>query len=215
MAYWNRKPRPATCPRRGLCPLHGRMVPADGALDGRTLLVGEAPGLDEDVLGIPFVGKSGDELDRYALSAGIPRATLAITNLVKCRPPDNRDPTAEEVRWCTGQWLVDELLEAHPRVIGAIGRLSAQWFLGPLDMEQVHGIPQHWSALGFPAVVVPCYHPAAGLHNPNLMLHIRSDFEALAAVVHRRLEPRPIPRSTGNYRLLTGDEVKEVLACTL
>lgn len=154
----------------------GRKVLGYGPVPAEVALVGEAPGEQEVEDGVPFVGKPGIELNGHYLPlAGLTRAKVYVTNLWKYRPPNNRDPNAAEIAEGLAE-LLPELAEVNPTVIVAVGRLSAGALLGrPVDMDKEHGIPIAWKN----RVLLPVYHPAAGLHNTAMMSRIREDFTAL------------------------------------
>lgn len=163
------------------CDLHGQpMVGSEGNPHPVAMLVGEAPGQEESESGYPFVGKSGRELTMYLRDfTRIPRRRFYITNLIRCRPPNNRDPNKTEIETCAAHLLL-ELSDIDPRIVGTIGRLSTQWFLGSdTKMEKVHG--NVFEVDG--RVIVPLYHPAFGLHSPRRMKEIIDDFRVLGEVV--------------------------------
>ncbi len=178
------------------------------------MLVGEAPGRDETFSGIPFFGQSGQELDNYLTRVGVSRDNWWVTNLVKCRPPANRDPKPEEVVCCKG--CLEREIELHqPLVIAAVGRYAVRYFLGQdADMEMVHGIPY---LLDSGRVVVPCYHPAYGLRNTTEMTNIYRDFEAVAKVVRGEITPRRPGDDEGNryryYHLESVGDLEDLIAC--
>ena len=169
------------CALRETCkaPIPGNGSPKKGGI----LLVGEAPGEQEDMMGRPFVGKAGMELDRMLQGIGLDRSMVHITNLVKCRPPKNRDPKPAEVLACT-DWLTQEVTLLTPWLIVTLGRHSMNWFraisdLQPETMDHQHGIPFKYSDIW----VIPVYHPAAGLHNPRIMQQVEEDFAAVGMLV--------------------------------
>ena len=206
------------------CPLRKHKtgpIPATGSLSSAVFLLMEAPGLDElrhwkaghsYYGGSVAVGKSGQELDQYLDLAGLARANCYVTNVVKCRPPDNRDPTEEEIA-CCAPLLADELSQSEAQVYGALGRFATITLLGPEhDMASVHGIP-FWSPDA--RLVVPTFHPAYGLHDTKQMAFLQGDFQALADTLHGTLEPRiwGAYAQDGEYRLLrTPEEVQATLA---
>lgn len=170
-----------------------KYVPSTDNLNARYVLVGEAPGNLEVKLGMPFVGQAGQEQNKYLSYAGLSRDLFHIRNLVQCRPPGNRDPKPEEVAQCS-QFLLTYLSENRPEIIGAIGRFAARWFLGEaLSMEYSHGIPYRISIAGYEPLVIPIYHPAAGLRATTLMELIRQDYESLSKVIRHELKPRLWP----------------------
>ncbi len=191
------------------CPLHGhKPVWGQGPYDPVCILIGEAPGADEESYGIPFCGKSGQELDMYlSRFTKVARENIYITNLVKCRPPKNRDPHADEILFC-GKYLSETLQLCKPAVIGTVGRVSTKWFLRcSFTMEKVHGIPQKWGSMVGEwtgcedAVILPLYHPAYGLHSPRRMKDVIDDFEALGEVIRGRQSSGKIEKVKLDYEL--------------
>lgn len=123
------------------------------------LLVGEAPGAQEDVLGLPFVGQAGQLLDALLAEAGVPRSRVAVANVLKCRPPGNRKPRAGEVGSCR-PWLSAQLALVEPRLVVALGSTAAEWFLGrPLRLADVRGTVREVAGVR----VLPTYHPSAAI----------------------------------------------------
>ena len=177
------------------CPLYQELgdlsqhVPADSGFANTYFLVGQCPGEQEVRRGIPFVGDSGLEQNQYLAAAGLSRPIAYVTNLLKCRPPKNRDPKPEEIGYCAC-YLAEELDEYRPRVIGAVGRFAARWFLGEdFSMEYGHGIPYVHGE----STVVPIYHPAAGLRDTALMTTITQDYLALGKTIRGETTPRTWP----------------------
>lgn len=131
-----------------------RVVPGAGCAISDIVLVGEAPGAEEDKAGLPFVGRAGELLNKLLVRAGLSRDAVYITNVVKCRPPNNRTPTAAEVKACR-RWLEKELELLEPRVIVALGSV-AYGFFGGSGIKKNRGRPFEFGG----AVVVPTFHPA-------------------------------------------------------
>lgn len=177
----------------------------------RVMFVGEAPGQEEDLSGIPFVGKAGGELNRHLNGYTLPaREDVFITNLVKERPPRNSDPTAEIIARDEPE-LWTELEEVQPEVIVTLGRISTRYFLGDLDMEMAHGIPMpaHGDAgyLDLTTVrptIFPCYHPAAGLHAPELAALFVYDMQRLSLFLKGALPPAATDVWLGKERYTLG-----------
>ena len=170
------------------CALHeGRtqVVFADGEAPADVMFVGEAPGFHEDRQGVPFVGVSGQLLTRLLSEVGIERRQVVIANVLKCRPPNNRDPLPEEVATCRG-WLRRQVHLVDPAVICTLGNFATRWALGPdVSISRVRG--QRFTVSG--RTVVPTFHPSAALRSgPNgaQMQALRSDIELLAKVVAER-----------------------------
>ena len=174
----------------------GRKVLGYGPIPAEVALVGEAPGEQEVEDGVPFVGKSGVELNGHYLPlAGLTRSKVYVTNLWKYRPPNNRDPNAAEIA-AGMEELRPELAEVSPKVIVAVGRLSAGALLGrTVDMDKEHGIPVQFGD----QVLLPVYHPAAGLHNTAMMSRIREDFTALRHLLIGVTQVPVIEPATGWY----------------
>ncbi len=149
----------ATCIACPLAASRTTVVPGVAPPGARMLLLGEAPGRSEDEGGLPFVGRSGQLLDRVLAEAGLDRATVAVANTVKCRPPDNRTPTRREQATCR-PWLQSQVAALDPAVVVTLGTTALAWALGPGHrLAAVHG--QVHDVAGRP--VVPTYHPAAAL----------------------------------------------------
>ena len=156
-------------------------VNGEGPVPCSIMLIGEAPGKNEDIKGKPFVGKSGSELTHLYLAkcANIHRENVYITNLVKCRTNDrDRDPNQAEIDACS-HILAEEIQKVNPHFIGTIGRLSMQWMFPEFKMEKVHGFG--YAVDG--RLVMPLYHPAYGLHNTSMMRWIIWDFERFGRMV--------------------------------
>jgi DNA polymerase len=167
------------------CPLwEGRtqVVFADGTAPADVMFVGEAPGFHEDRQGVPFVGVSGQLLTRLLGEVGIDRSQVVIANVLKCRPPANRDPLPAEVDTCKG-WLRRQVHLVDPAVICTLGNFATRWALGPsVSITRVRG--QRFTVSG--RTVVPAFHPSAALRSgPNgaQMQALRADIATLARVV--------------------------------
>ncbi|MBN2005445.1 MAG: uracil-DNA glycosylase [Anaerolineae bacterium] len=173
-----------TCTR---CPLHvGRThaVPGDGPVDATLMFVGEAPGFHEDQQGIPFVGAAGKFLNELLEKAGIDRNIVYITNVIKCRPPGNRDPQIEEVALCT-PYLDQQIEIINPKIIITLGRHSMNRAFPDEKISVVHGQPRRVND----RVYFPMYHPAAALHQPSLRSAVEADFDRLRALLDGTLIP--------------------------
>lgn len=156
-------------------------VPGDGNPHSKVVFIGEAPGEQEDKQGRPFVGNAGKLLEELLGTIGLQRSDVYITNVVKFRPPDNRDPTPEEKEACL-PFLLAELAIIKPTVIVPLGRHALTHFFAKMSISVVHGKPQTVRpAQGDdPGVTIfPIYHPAAALHNPGLRQALKDDFQAL------------------------------------
>jgi uracil-DNA glycosylase family 4 len=160
------------------CPLHEtrtQVVFGVGDPRAKLMFIGEAPGRDEDRLGEPFVGRAGKLLTKILEAVDLTREEVYITNILKCRPPDNRDPVESEVRCCE-QYLKNQIELIKPRLICALGRISAQWLLRTNEPLSKLRMEEH-DYEGIPVVVT--YHPAALLRNPQWKRGTWEDFKKL------------------------------------
>ncbi|MDI6716545.1 MAG: uracil-DNA glycosylase [Actinomycetota bacterium] len=164
-----------------LCPLakQGRtqVVFGDGNPNAEIMFIGEGPGFHEDKQGKPFVGAAGKLLTQLLGSIGLRREDVYIANVVKCRPPQNRDPKPEEIEICTNQYLFSQIEAIKPKVIATLGRFASAVVLGLKDvsMGRVHG--QKFKREG--RYIVPIYHPAAALHSRANLEPLYEDFRKL------------------------------------
>ena len=156
-------------------------VPGEGPATAAVLLIGEAPGKDEDLSGRPFVGRAGRILERALEAAGLPRGSVFITNVVKCRPPGNRKPRSNEVETCRPH-LLAEIREVQPQIIVTLGSTALRGLMGPgLDLKEARHQSLHLGTLPVRAT----YHPAAVLYNRSLEKALRRDLRKVA----RAIEP--------------------------
>jgi DNA polymerase len=173
----------AGCPR---CPelvaTRTQVVPGVRPLGARVLLVGEAPGAQEDVAGEPFVGRSGQLLDSLLAEAGLPRTAVAVSNVVKCRPPGNRTPRRAEVANCR-DWLAGQIAAADPEVVVGLGTTALQWFLGPAArIGAARGTVHQWQGRR----LVVTYHPSAAIRfgpRGQPLAALREDLRLVAGLV--------------------------------
>jgi len=186
----------STCERCVLKNTRKRAVPGEGPVDAEVMLIGEGPGFHENEEGRPFVGAAGSYLTELLKSSGLTRDNVFITNVVKCRPPGNRDPLAEELNACAG-YLERQIEVINPKVIITLGRFSMARYFPMGKISIIHG-QASWNK---GRLLVPMYHPAAALHQPQLRPALAQDFSRLSdwlAQVKQRqsamLEPaRPGP----------------------
>ncbi|MEZ5066504.1 MAG: uracil-DNA glycosylase [bacterium] len=160
------------------CPLHAsraHLVFGAGNPHAEIVLVGEAPGAREDERGVPFVGAAGNLLDRMLESIELARSDIYIANVLKCRPPKNRDPRPAEIETCV-PFLFEQIAAIGPRVVGTLGNFSSRLLLGTKEGITTLRLRTH-DVRGFR--VVPMYHPAAALHNGSLRGEVARDFEFL------------------------------------
>jgi DNA polymerase len=149
------------------------------------MLVGEAPGQEEDATGIPFSGRSGKLLDLLLEQAGIPRSQLYITNTVKCRPPENRNPKADEIAACS-EWLELQIVSIRPAVIAPLGNFATKTLTGSsAGITAVHGQLQTRKIVDHSVGVWPLFHPAAALRSTTTRELLRQDLKSLAELLER------------------------------
>ena len=177
------------CRKCGLWKSRRNPVPGDGSLNSPVVFVGEAPGYWEDVKGKPFVGAAGRLLDEVLRGIGLSREDVYITNILKCRPPGNRDPRPEEVRVCT-PYLDRQLEVIKPRFIVTLGRHSAMYILSKIGVEvsgitRVRGKIYETELWGQRVKIIPTFHPAAALYNIGLRKYIERDMKLLRNEMNR------------------------------
>ncbi len=182
-------------------------VLGEGNPKAEIMFVGEAPGQREDEQGRPFVGPAGKFLDELLQSIGLRREDVYISNVVKFRPPENRDPTPEEKEACL-PWLQLEIAIIKPKVIVPLGRHALGTFFTDLNITAAHGKPQ---VLNATTAVFPIYHPAAALHNGGLRQSLFDDFAALRAFLDQReaaaarAAAKPKPKAPAKRRIIDDD----------
>ena len=155
-------------------------VPGAGNLNAEIMFIGEAPGFHEDKQGLPFVGRSGDYLSYLLDLIGLKREQVFITNVVKHRPPNNRDPQPDEIIACK-PYLDEQIEIIRPAVIATLGRFSMARYFPNAKISQIHGQPKY---TGDPVIAYyPLYHPAAALRNANLRYDMEADFHRLPQVI--------------------------------
>jgi len=171
------------------CPLvstRTRLVFGAGNANADLMFVGEAPGASEDRAGLPFVGRAGKFLDTLLEEVGLARSDTFITNVLKCRPPGNRDPHPDEIDACR-PYLYDQVTLIRPRVICTLGNFATKLLTGrPEGITKVHGRPQEREVGGVPVRLYPIFHPAAALRTPAVAELTREDFRRLPALLAHR-----------------------------
>ena len=177
------------------CPLYKyrkNPVPGEGPLDAKIMFVGEAPGKTEDETGRPFVGRAGELLTLLMKNAGIDRRKVYITNIVKCRPPGNRDPSDEEIEACT-PYLWRQIRLIKPRVIVTLGRHAGRVLFRKAGLEwktitKHHGRVYEAVVEGVRVKIIPTYHPAAALYRKPLRQSLEEDFQKAISSVVKNIE---------------------------
>ena len=178
------------------CPLsetRNRVVFGAGNADADLMFVGEAPGAEEDRQGLPFVGRAGAFLTELLEGIGLQREDVFIANVLKCRPPGNRDPQPEEIDSCR-PWLEQQVELIQPRVIGTLGNFSTKLLTGkPAGITKVRGVPQQRLIGERWVYMLPLFHPAAGLRTPRVAEQLREDFQRIPGLLEAPLpEPEPL-----------------------
>jgi uracil-DNA glycosylase family 4 len=168
----------STCSKCNLCKGRTKAVPGEGSPNARILFIGEGPGFHEDRQGRPFVGPAGQFLDELLASINLKRSDVFITNVVKCRPPNNRDPLPEEISACD-EYLDRQIAALKPQVIVTLGRYSMAKFFANEKISAIHGRAR--KKQGY--ICIAMYHPAAGLHQASLKDVIREDFKKIPLVI--------------------------------
>ena len=177
----------ADCPACELARTRSRTVPGVGPAPAEVMCIGEAPGAREDEQGLPFVGPAGRFLDELLGGIGLSRETVHIANVVKCRPPGNRDPQPEEIAACQ-PFLDRQIALVDPLLIVTLGRFSmARWFPGAA-ISRIHGQPKRFGG----RIVLPMYHPAAALRRGDLRPVIAADFARIPELIERARTEGPL-----------------------
>lgn len=161
----------AGCQRCDLAQSRKLTVPGEGPGDAALMFIGEAPGYHENQQGRPFVGAAGRFLEELLSSIGMTRDQVYIANVIKCRPPGNRDPQADELEACR-PYLIRQLELIAPKLIVTLGRFSMGYFLGRQSISRIHGQPRRKDG----RLIYPVFHPAAALHQPKYRSAIEEDF---------------------------------------
>lgn len=168
-------------------PLRGgatQLVFGEGNPDSEIYFLGEGPGFHEDRLGRPFVGQAGKLLDKLIENIGLKREDVYISNVIRFRPPENRDPLPEEIE--SFRPYVDREIEiVNPKIIVTLGRFSMGKFLPNAKVSQVHGKPRAINWHGKNVTVIPMYHPAAALRSLDIMRQIREDFKIIPEILRK------------------------------
>ena len=187
----------AGCTSCRLAQTRTQVVFGVGNPDSDLMFVGEAPGFHEDKQGFPFVGQAGKLLDKLLGEIGLARADVYVANVIKCRPPGNRDPAPDEIEACEGH-LFRQIELIRPKVVATLGNFATKLLSGkPLGITRVHGQEQETTIGENRVLLYPLYHPAAALYTPRMLEVLRSDFGRIPELLGRvappsRAEPRPL-----------------------
>ena len=188
----------AKCTR---CLLHRgrtRAVPGEGPEDAGIMFIGEAPGFHEDQQGRPFVGAAGRFLEELLESIGLKREDVFITNVIKCRPPGNRDPLPEEIEACR-PYLDRQIELLQPQLVVTLGRFSMARAFPKARISRIHGQPRKVGGV----IYYPMYHPAAALHQPGLRRTVVEDMRRIPELIERaaQIAESPLPPEAEQLRL--------------
>jgi DNA polymerase len=182
----------AGCTRCRLAQGRTQVVFGVGDQHADLMFVGEAPGFHEDKQGYPFVGQAGKLLDTLLAGIGLDRGRVYIANLLKCRPPGNRDPAPDEIEACEGH-LFRQIELIRPRVVATLGNFATKLLSGkPAGITRVHGTEQEVTLGGSRVLLYPLYHPAAALYTPAMLKVLEEDFARLPELLGRAVAP-PAP----------------------
>src|SRR5438067_2999996 len=179
----------AGCTRCALAKTRTQVVFGSGAPDADLMFVGEAPGFHEDKQGVPFVGAAGQLLGKLLAGIGLTRDDVWVCNVLKCRPPGNRDPQPEEIEACEPHlWRQIELIQ--PKVIATLGNFATKLLSGkPLGITRVHGVEQEVVLGGNRVLLYPLFHPAAALYTPRMLEVLEADFRRLPELLGAATAP--------------------------
>ena len=173
----------ATCTRCRLHESRTQVVFGQGDPHAELMLVGEAPGFHEDKQGYPFVGSAGKLLDKLLEGIGLTRQDVYIANVLKCRPPGNRDPQPDEIEACE-RHLFRQIELIEPKLVGTLGNFATKLLSGkPHGITRVHGHPQEATLGGRRVTLYPLYHPAAALYTPAMLRTLEEDFARLPGLL--------------------------------
>jgi uracil-DNA glycosylase family 4 len=178
----------AACTRCPLAKGRTRTVPGEGNPDAKIMFIGEAPGFHEDQQGRPFVGAAGQLLEELLASIGLRRQDVYIANVIKCRPPNNRDPEPAEIAACD-PYLEQQIRIIRPRIIVTLGRFSMAKFFPGEKISRIHGQPRRRNGV----IYFPMYHPAAALHQSSLRRFLEEDIKKLPALLAEAERQSPAP----------------------
>lgn len=168
----------AQCQKCSLYKTATNPVPGDGSPEAKIVFIGEAPGAEEDKQGLPFVGNSGKLLTKLLDTINVQRQDVFICNILKHRPPENRDPLPEEIKVCT-PYLKAQLEIIKPKVIITLGRYSMNYFFPEESISRNHGQIRKLVWQGIDLTIIPVYHPSAGLRNGSMLTALKTDFLAI------------------------------------
>jgi uracil-DNA glycosylase len=182
----------ASCTRCRLAQGRTQVVFGSGNPHADLMFVGEAPGFHEDKQGVPFVGQAGKLLERLLAGVDLQREDVFIANVLKCRPPGNRDPQPDEIEACEPH-LFRQIELIDPKVIATLGNFATKLLSGrPFGITRVHGQEQALTIAGRSVLLYPLYHPAAALYTPAMLKVLEADFARLPELMGRGAQPAAV-----------------------
>jgi uracil-DNA glycosylase family 4 len=183
----------AGCTRCRLAQGRTQVVFGNGDPNADLMFVGEAPGFHEDKQGFPFVGQAGKLLDQLLEGIGLSRDKVFVANVLKCRPPGNRDPMPDEIESCEPH-LFRQVELIQPKLVATLGNFATKLLSGKqLGITRVHGQEQEVTLGGRQVLLYPIYHPAAALYTPRMLAVLQEDFRRIPELIGRVVEPEPEP----------------------
>jgi uracil-DNA glycosylase family 4 len=187
------------CQKCDIARMRTKVVPGEGAENAAIMFIGEAPGWHEDQQGRPFVGQAGQFLDKLLASINLDRTKVYIANVIKCRPPDNRDPLPTEIQNCR-HWLDSQIEIIKPKMIVTLGRYSMAPYFPGKSISKIHGTTMKKDGIIYFAM----YHPAAALHQQSLRQEIEKDFQKIPEVLAQNetiqeIQPQPQPQQLNMF----------------
>ena len=203
----------ASCTKCALAEGRTQVVFGAGSPHADLMFVGEAPGFHEDQQGVPFVGQAGKLLDKLLAGIGLTRADVFVVNVLKCRPPGNRDPLQEEIASCEPH-LFRQIELIEPKLVATLGNFATKLLSGrPAGITRVHGQEQEVTLGARTVQLYPLYHPAAALYTPSMLKVLEEDFARIPALLEREVdetsaapeppvpvfEPEPEPAQLGLF----------------
>ena len=196
----------ASCTRCALAQGRTQVVFGSGSPDADLMFVGEAPGFHEDQQGVPFVGQAGKLLDKLLGGIGLTRADVFVVNVLKCRPPGNRDPLPEEIAACEPH-LFRQIELIEPTVVATLGNFATKLLSGkPAGITKVHGYQQEVTLGARSVVLYPLYHPAAALYTPSMLKVLEEDFARIPALLEQAVDEPPASNELATAELAPDPE---------
>jgi DNA polymerase len=196
------------CTRCALAQTRTQVVFGFGDPNADLMFVGEAPGFHEDAQGVPFVGQAGKLLDRLLQGIGLTRDEVFVANVLKCRPPGNRDPQPDEIEACESH-LFRQIELIRPTLVATLGNFATKLLSGrPLGITRVHGTPQEVTLGGNAVTLYPLYHPAAALYTRSMLSVLEEDFARIPELLGRTTVV-PEPAEFGGASVVEAEPARE------